>query len=120
MERSGVESRWRISLLGSYFSSLVISVADCPTITDGSTNERFLLTIVPTSSAVAGYKANGNKNGWPVADPTNDATLNNIYDNGIQAAGVVQIPVCSGEEATKNWDNYSSGSGKKTANYPCN
>ena len=76
--------------------------------------------MIPTSSAVAGYKANGNKNGWPVADPTNTATLNNIYDNGIQAAGVVQIPVCSGKEATENWDNYSSGSGKKTANYPCN
>ncbi|KAM0796585.1 hypothetical protein BDR22DRAFT_825040 [Usnea florida] len=71
------------------------------------------------AGAVAGYKANGNKNGWPVADPTNPDTLNNIYDNGIQAAGVVQIPVCSGKEATENWDNYSSGSGKKTANYPC-
>jgi hypothetical protein len=70
-------------------------------------------------SAVAGYKANGNKNGWGVADPTNPDTLSDIYDNGIQAAGVVQIPVCSGKEAIGNWESVSQGK-KKSANYPCN
>ena len=69
-------------------------------------------------SAVAGYKANENKNGWGVADPTNPDTLNDIYDNGIQAAGVVQIPVCSGKEAIANWESVSQGK-KKSANYPC-
>ena len=65
------------------------------------------------------FNANGKKNGGTLADPTNGDFISSVQDNGVQAAGIVTIPVCSAEEATKNW-NTVSGGGKKSAHYPCN
>ncbi|CAF9932295.1 MAG: hypothetical protein HETSPECPRED_008325 [Heterodermia speciosa] len=71
--------------------------------------------------AVNSYAANGNQNGWAATDPTSADALDDIFDNGLRAAGVVQIPVCSAEEAYGNW-LYAINSGKTamSAHYPCN
>ena len=45
--------------------------------------------------------------------------LSDIFDNGVSAAGVVNIPVCSAKEAMDNWTSYSDGK-KQSAHYPCN
>jgi hypothetical protein len=68
-----------------------------------------------TGSAVGSWNDNGKKNGWASVDPTTADGLNTIYDKGINAPGMVNIPVCSMEEAFNNAYNYV-----KTDNWPCN
>ncbi|KFX86992.1 hypothetical protein V490_08662 [Pseudogymnoascus sp. VKM F-3557] len=73
------------------------------------------------AGAVAGYKANGNKNGWDVADPSNSKAADDVFDFGIRAPGVVRIPVCSEEEAFNNWSKYDNCTNTgMSKNYPCN
>lgn len=53
-----------------------------------------------------------------MVDPT--AALDNESDlllngNGIDMAGVTQVPICSDKEAFDNWNRGHTG-----ANYPCN
>ncbi|KAF2872784.1 hypothetical protein BDV95DRAFT_570636 [Massariosphaeria phaeospora] len=70
--------------------------------------------------ALAGYKANGNRNGWPAADPGQASTNSDIYDATIQGAairspGVVMIPICSPELAVANWNDMDTGA----LGFPC-
>ena len=46
------------------------------------------------SSAVERYVKHGNKNGISTPGPTNDTTLWDIADNGVQATGVFSVPLC--------------------------
>ena len=72
-------------------------------------------------SAVNSFNANGQKNGWPLIDASNDDQLNDIFDNGIRAVGVVQIPVCTADEAFNNWDRIGRISGGGLSDhFPCN
>ncbi|KAI9688659.1 MAG: hypothetical protein M1822_001016 [Bathelium mastoideum] len=68
--------------------------------------------------SVNSYNASGNKNGGKAADPSDASTLSDLYDNSVRTAGVIQIPVCTVDEARNNWNTWSSG-GQKSANYPC-
>ena len=70
------------------------------------------------SRALAGYNANGQKNGWPQADPTDDDTLSALYNSGIQTPGVVNIPVCSVSTAWANWVDASNVANEPF--FPCN
>jgi hypothetical protein len=73
------------------------------------------------SRAVNSFNANGKKNGWPLIDATNNDQLNDIFNNGIRAVGVVQIPVCTAEEAFGNWERHGRISGGDlSAHFPCN
>lgn len=66
-------------------------------------------------SALAGYKANGNRNGWPAADPGQNTAVSSLYDAGIHSPGVVMIPICSPELAIANWDEGDTGA----PGFPC-
>lgn len=74
-------------------------------------------------SSILSYRANGNKNGWALADPSQ----NNFYsgydwdEHDMQRPGLSNIPTCPVEEARDNWINYNAGDHKfPTKNYPCN
>ena len=66
-------------------------------------------------SAITSWKNNGNVNGWSSTDPSTTEGMEDISDNGINAMGMVNIPVCSFDEAFNN--AYPDVS---TPNYPCN
>lgn len=66
-------------------------------------------------SAVASWKKNGQKNGWPSSDPATAEGMEDIFDNGINAMGLVNIPVCSFSEGVNN-----AFPDTKTPNWPCN
>lgn len=68
-----------------------------------------------TCSALNGYAQNGNKNGWGAMNPTTEDDINLIFDEGVQAPGVVQIPVCSAKAAWGEWKDGIS----TDENYPC-
>lgn len=71
-------------------------------------------------SSLNTFEANGNKNGGTPASPGVGAdTLNDIQDMEIRASGVVNIPVCTIEEARRNWEDVFYGL-PPSANYPCN
>lgn len=79
------------------------------------------LTVLPPCSAVNSFRANGQKNGWPLIDASNDDQLNDIFDNGVRAVGVVQIPVCTADEAFNNWSKIAKISGGGLSeHFPCN
>jgi hypothetical protein len=65
--------------------------------------------------AVNGYTGNGNANGWTYLDPTTEDGMTEIWDNGINAAGVVKIPVCDMSTAYNNWVTCNIDAD----NYPC-
>jgi hypothetical protein len=65
--------------------------------------------------ALAGYKANSNRNGWPAADPGKETTISAIDDAGIHSPGVVMIPVCSPELAVANWNELDT----TAPGFPC-
>ncbi|KAM0544350.1 hypothetical protein ACHAPJ_011886 [Fusarium lateritium] len=48
-----------------------------------------------------------------------DSMMDDLINVDIQAAGLVWLPVCSGDEAHKNWEDSLNGKGK-TDNFPCN
>jgi hypothetical protein len=54
------------------------------------------------ASAVRSWKGNGMKNGWGELDPEAKDGVADIIDNGINAKGIVNIPVCSFAEASAN------------------
>lgn len=66
--------------------------------------------------AINGYTNNNNANGYSHADPTNSAAMERIWTDGINAAGVNTIPVCSLPTALKNWITCDF----TADNYPCN
>lgn len=67
------------------------------------------------TAAVRVWKHNDKKNGWESADPTTPQGQNEIMEQGLKAMGMVNIPVCSFEEAIGNaWP------GIETDNWPCN
>jgi hypothetical protein len=67
------------------------------------------------TTAVRAWKKNGKKNGWESADMSTPQGQAEIIENGLKAIGMVNIPVCSFEEAFGNaWPD------KKTDNWPCN
>jgi hypothetical protein len=68
-----------------------------------------------TCSALNGYANNGNENGWASFNPTTDDDLDVIYNLGVQAPGVVQIPVCTADIAWANW----VGGFSTEENFPC-
>lgn len=66
------------------------------------------------------YNANGKVNkvwGPGQVDPTDKTTFSSIFDNNIQTAGYITLPVCSGKEALDNWTKGQKSSGAKF--YPC-
>ncbi|PQE05711.1 FG-GAP repeat domain-containing protein [Rutstroemia sp. NJR-2017a BVV2] len=65
--------------------------------------------------ALAGYHANGNRNGWPVANPGDQATPDTLFAHGIHSPGVVMIPICSPEVAVDGWRKHNT----KAPGYPC-
>lgn len=72
-------------------------------------------------SALSAYKANGDKNGWAAMDVGSDAGIDDIVENGPLAKGVVNIPICSRNEAANNagWSG-PNGQQKDATHYPCN
>ena len=65
-------------------------------------------------SAVRAWKNNGHKNGWAASDPTTENGMRDITDNGINAMGMVNIPICNFEEAYDTlWPN------SKSKYFPC-
>ncbi|ERS96164.1 hypothetical protein HMPREF1624_07700 [Sporothrix schenckii ATCC 58251] len=62
------------------------------------------------------FKANGNKNGGKTASLGDDTTLNNLYDQDITTAGYIRLPVCSGDTAFWNWEEYSD---RTLESWPC-
>jgi hypothetical protein len=66
-------------------------------------------------SSLTSYAHNNNANGGPQLDPSTDTDFSDIYDGGLQAAGVINLPVCDGLTAWYNWQ-LADTSG---ANYPC-
>lgn len=79
-----------------------------------------LLTDGELYRSVNSFNANNKQNGGTTqTNPSDPTFLSAVQDSGIQAPGVVNIPVCSAEEATNNWNVVSNG-GKKSKHYPCN
>lgn len=65
--------------------------------------------------AINGYTGNNNANGWTYLDPTSSSDMEKIWDSGINAGGVVNIPVCSMSTAYTNWVECSTDADS----YPC-
>lgn len=64
---------------------------------------------MPTYSAVASKKANGDKNGWSADMPSSEDQLDEIYDYGVRSSGVVTgLPVCGWDESFDNWTGRDS------------
>ncbi|OBT58748.1 hypothetical protein VE04_00717 [Pseudogymnoascus sp. 24MN13] len=55
---------------------------------------------------VNGYHANGDKNGWKLADPNDSKTASSLFDMGIRSPGVVGIPNWIDEERFGSHENY--------------
>ncbi|CAI7608393.1 unnamed protein product [Penicillium viridicatum] len=82
---------------------------------DGSNWGGVTVSEIVTGS-VNTYVANGNKNGGKIADPGDSTTLDNLYDQDITTAGYIRLPVCSGDTAFWNWQEYSD---RTLAYWPC-
>lgn len=63
--------------------------------------------------AVNSWNANGQKNGWPTADPSQATTFDDIFNLGIRTPGYVHIPVCDVE--TAYWQECNNDK----PDYPC-
>lgn len=61
------------------------------------------------------WNANGQKNGWPTANPSEASTFDDVFNLGVRTPGYVHIPVCDAETAWYNW--FVSDTGK--SDYPC-
>lgn len=68
------------------------------------------------AGSVRSYVANGNANGGPVTDPTNDGSLNDLMNIDITTPGFIRLPVCSSDEASTAWRLEKD---KSTPNWPC-
>lgn len=51
---------------------------------------------------------------------TNGDAVNAIVENGLRAPGVIQLPVCTPQEAFNNWANHGRIGHSDPPNYPCN
>jgi hypothetical protein len=76
------------------------------------------------NSALTSWKANGKKNGWTSSNPSTMAGMQDVSNNGINAMGVVNIPVCSFEDAKAQVlllekAQFNGKNPTKSANYPC-
>ncbi|OBT72588.1 hypothetical protein VF21_08135 [Pseudogymnoascus sp. 05NY08] len=75
---------------------------------DGTNNSWGGLSVVDiVVSSVNSYKANGDKNGFEL-DTSKGSTINDLASNGIRAAGVFTLPICSEKEAFSNWAQATS------------
>lgn len=68
------------------------------------------------NGSVRTYVANGNKNGGAAADPSDTSTMGDLYDQDITTPGYIRLPVCSGQTAFWNWEEYSD---RTLDNWPC-
>ncbi|KAH8903098.1 hypothetical protein BR93DRAFT_941010 [Coniochaeta sp. PMI_546] len=75
---------------------------------DGITRDQLV------NNAVNAWKANGKKNGWAKTNAYDPKSVQDIINQGLNAPGLVNIPVCSFAEA------YNNARQKiVTPNYPC-
>ncbi|OBT86910.1 hypothetical protein VE02_04384 [Pseudogymnoascus sp. 03VT05] len=75
---------------------------------DGTNNPWGGLSVVDiVIGSVASYKANGDKNGFEL-DTSKGSTINDLASNGIRAAGVFTLPICSEKESFSNWAHATS------------
>jgi hypothetical protein len=65
------------------------------------------------------YIANGNANGGPVANPIDQQTLQDLYNQDITTPGYIRLPVCSPQVAWASWSTPSQ-SNSSAQYYPCN
>lgn len=70
-------------------------------------------------SCLRAYTQNGNKNGWPRANPQDPTTLDTIIQHGTAAAGVWSFPICGANEALDNMRKWKTF-GETSKHYPCN
>jgi hypothetical protein len=68
------------------------------------------------TGSVRSYEANGNANGGPITDPTDDASLDDLMNVDITTPGFIRIPVCSSDIAYNAWNLESDHT---VANWPC-
>lgn len=73
-------------------------------------------------SSILSFQANGNKNGWGVADPSQTSFYKGYDwdDNDMRRPGLSSIPVCGVAEVEANWQKFASGQKLPSAHYPCN
>ncbi|KAK1758877.1 hypothetical protein QBC47DRAFT_96587 [Echria macrotheca] len=60
------------------------------------------------------YENNGNKNGAPALDPTDEKVIENIYELGVTTPGYIRLAVCGADEVSKN-----RGNNNGYTTYPC-
>jgi len=70
------------------------------------------------ASAVNTYLTNGNKNGAALANPADDTTLTNLYNEDVTTPGFIRLPVCNPAMAYAAW-NQVGGPSVGVDNYPC-
>jgi len=65
------------------------------------------------------YNSNGGSNGGSPPSVNDKKTIDNLYNEDITTPGYIRIPVCSPDEAYKNWvaTQYKK---PRSAHYPCN
>lgn len=68
--------------------------------------------------AVRTYQANGETNGGRAPDPSDQKTLDDLYNNDITSPGLIRLPVCSAATAYLAWDHGDSPN-TDAPNYPC-
>jgi hypothetical protein len=71
------------------------------------------------SRSLQTYKNNGNKNGAAAAKITDSATLTDLINQDITTPGFIRIPVCSADEAFRNWANMKYNRDRYST-FPCN
>jgi hypothetical protein len=81
------------------------------------------MTLTTGDRSIATYKANGNRNGGQTLNPEDRVQFDYLWNDAaepvnIKAPGIINIPVCSAEEAYKNWEEHWKDLG--TDHYPCN
>jgi hypothetical protein len=68
------------------------------------------------AGSVRTYTQNGNANGGPKTDPSNDGSLNDLMNVDITTPGFIRLPVCSSDEAYNAWNLVSD---QTSPNWPC-
>lgn len=70
------------------------------------------------ASAVNTYLDNSSKNGAPLANPANENTLEDLYDEKMNTPGFIRLPVCDPAMAYAAWTQ-QDGPSVAVPNYPC-
>ncbi|GFF80120.1 killer toxin subunits alpha/beta [Aspergillus lentulus] len=68
--------------------------------------------------SVRTYLQNGETNGGGAADPADEGTLEDLYNDDITTPGMIRLPVCSAETAYRAWDHGDTPD-TDAPNYPC-